>query len=142
MNYAKVSPRIINPLYKSYEEIHASELDQALILLVETRVSQINGCAYCCHLHAEEGRNNHGIEQVKLDKLPAWFNSNIYSPKEKLALEWCEALTTNPKQSTLDKIKEHLDAVFTEKEIVDLTAAISLMNALNRMAVSLGDRNE
>ncbi|AOM41497.1 carboxymuconolactone decarboxylase family protein [Xenorhabdus hominickii] len=142
MNYAKVSPKIINPLYKSYEEIHASELDQSLILLVEIRVSQINGCAYCCRLHAEEIRNKHGIEQVKLDKLPAWFNSSIYSPKEKLALEWCEALTTDLKQSTLDKIKERLDAVFTEKEIVDLTAAISLINALNRMAVSLGDKNE
>ncbi|WFQ78617.1 hypothetical protein PXH59_13020 [Xenorhabdus sp. SF857] len=77
-----------------------------------------------------------------MDKLPAWFNSNIYSPKEKLALEWCEALTTNPRQSILDKIKERLDAVFTEKEIVDLTATIALMSALNRMAVSLGDRNE
>ncbi|OTA17946.1 alkylhydroperoxidase [Xenorhabdus vietnamensis] len=142
MNYAKVSPRIINPLYKSYEEIHTSELDQELILLVETRVSQINGCAYCCHLHAEAIRKDHGIEQVKLDKLPAWFNSNIYSPKEKLALEWCEALTTDLKQNTLDKIKERLDAVFTEKEIVDLTAAISLINAFNRMAVSLGDRDE
>ncbi|MBD2795879.1 carboxymuconolactone decarboxylase family protein [Xenorhabdus sp. 18] len=142
MNYAKVSPKVINPLYKSYEEIHAAELDQALILLVETRVSQINGCAYCCHLHAEAIRKDHGIEQVKLDKLPAWFNSNIYSPKEKLALEWCEALTTHPKQSVLDNIKERLDTVFTEKEIVDLTAAISLMNALNRMAVSLGSRDE
>ncbi|MDX7998574.1 carboxymuconolactone decarboxylase family protein [Xenorhabdus sp. Reich] len=142
MNYAKVSPAIINPLYKSYEEIHASELDQALILLVETRVSQINGCAYCCRLHAEMIRQDHGIEQVKLDKLPAWFNSNIYSPKEKLALEWAEALTTNPRQSVLDEIKVRLDDIFTEKEIVDLTATISLMNALNRMAVSLGDRSE
>ncbi|OTA20894.1 alkylhydroperoxidase [Xenorhabdus beddingii] len=142
MDYAKISPLVINPLYQSYAEIHASKLDQALILLVETRVSQINGCAYCCHLHAEQIRKNHGIEQVKLDKLPAWFNSSIYSTKEKLALEWCEALTTDLKQSTLDNIKERLDAIFTEKEIVDLTAAISLMNAFNRMAVSLGDRNE
>ncbi|AYA41277.1 carboxymuconolactone decarboxylase family protein [Xenorhabdus nematophila] len=142
MNYAKVSPKIINPLYKCYEEIHAAELDQALILLVETRVSQINGCAYCCHLHAEAIRKDHGIEQVKLDKLPAWFNANIYSEKEQLALKWAEALTTNQRQSVLDGIKSRLDTLFTEKEIVDLTAAISLMNALNRMAISLGDRSE
>ncbi|MBD2821427.1 carboxymuconolactone decarboxylase family protein [Xenorhabdus sp. 42] len=142
MNYAQVSPEIIHPLYKSYEKIHASELDQALILLVETRVSQINACAYCCHLHAEMLRQNHGLAPAKLDKLPAWFNSSIYTPKEKLALEWAEALTTNPRQNVLDEIKIHLDGVFTEKEIVDLTAAIALMNALNRMAISLGDRNE
>ncbi|WP_319938423.1 carboxymuconolactone decarboxylase family protein [Xenorhabdus littoralis] len=74
--------------------------------------------------------------------MPAWFNSNIYSSKEKLALEWAEALTTNPRQSVLDEIKVRLDDIFTEKEIVDLTATISLMNALNRMAVSLGDRSE
>ncbi|WP_340621013.1 carboxymuconolactone decarboxylase family protein [Xenorhabdus siamensis] len=138
MNYAKISPKIINPLYKSYDEIQKTELDHSLILLVEMRTSQINGCAYCCRLHAEMGRKL-GIKEEKFDKLPGWFNSNIYSPKEILALEWCEALTTSIRKKNLDPIRERLEEVFSEKEIVDLTAAISVMNALNRMAVSIGD---
>ncbi|CDH31642.1 MULTISPECIES: carboxymuconolactone decarboxylase family protein [Xenorhabdus] len=140
MNYAKISPKIMNPLYKCYDEIQKCELDQSLILLVEMRTSQINGCAYCCRLHAEMGRKL-GIEEEKLDKLPGWFNSRIYNQKEVLALEWCEALTIGLRDKDLNDLRERLEELFSEKELVDLTSAISVMNALNRMAISIGDNN-
>ncbi|MDC9588045.1 carboxymuconolactone decarboxylase family protein [Xenorhabdus sp. XENO-10] len=138
MNYVKISPKIINPLYKCYDEIQKSELDHSIILLVEMRASQINGCAYCCRLHAEMGRKL-GIEEEKLDKLSGWFNSDIYNSNETLALEWCEAITIGLRKKELNAIRARLEKAFSEKEIVDLTAAVSVMNALNRMAISIGD---
>ncbi len=56
MNYAKIAPEIMNPIYQSYQAIHESDINPTLLVLLELRVSQLNGCAYCCELHASQGR--------------------------------------------------------------------------------------
>lgn len=138
MNYANISKDTIGHLYKCHASLQKSELDARLRVLVELRTSQINGCAFCCGLHAEEARRL-GIEQVKLDKLPGWRLSSVFDAREQLALGWTEAVTRMQGEETalLPRMKE----TFSEREVVDLTVAVSLMNALNRIAISLGDQH-
>jgi AhpD family alkylhydroperoxidase len=138
MNYAQISQETIGHLYKCHGSLKESELDQKLRVLVELRVSQLNGCALCCGLHSDEARKL-GVEQVKLDKLPGWALAHVFSDSERLALEWCDALTLM--KGELREIRTRLEAVFSDRELVDLTAAISLMNALNRIAITLGDHH-
>ncbi len=136
MNYAEISKETISYLYKSHTSLKDSPLDQSLRVLVELRTSQINSCAYCCSLHTNEARKLN-ISQEKLDILPAWRTSNIFSDKEIAALQLCEDLTVMERNKNYVKSRELLMMLFSDRELVDLTACISIMNALNRIAVSL-----
>ncbi len=134
MNYEEISKDVVSSLYKSYDDLKASPLDQSLRILIELRVSQLNGCTYCCTLHTQEAEKS-GIEFSKIKNLPQWKTSDLFSAAEKAALAWSESLTK------LDKchapIKEELHLYFSEREIVDMTLSISIMNAFNRMEISL-----
>jgi AhpD family alkylhydroperoxidase len=67
-------------------------LDHRLQLLVQTRVSQINGCAYCLHMHTADACKL-GESEVRLYLLDAWRESHLYSARERAALAWAESLT-------------------------------------------------
>ena len=133
MNYAEVSKETISFLYKSYNSLKKSPLEAAIRVLVELRVSQINGCEYCCKIHTEEAKTL-GIPEEKIDQLTVWNIANIFSEREKLALRWVEELTY---LKITQETKELLKAQFSEREIVDITSCASLMNGLNRLAISL-----
>src|SRR5579872_556606 len=92
MNYAEISKDTIDFLYKSRASLSKSPLNPTIRILAELRVSQINGCAYCCHLHTEEARKL-GVPQEKLDILPAWNNSTSFTDEERLILQWVESVT-------------------------------------------------
>lgn len=136
MNYAEISKETINFLYQSRISLNKSPLSPIIRILVELRVSQINGCAYCCHLHTNEARKL-GISQEKLDILAAWRHATIFSAEEKIALQWTESVTNLDKD--LEEIRQQLSAIYSERQIVDLTACIGIMNALNRIVISLQD---
>ncbi len=135
MKYAEISKETMSHVYQAYNSLGNSPLDQSLRALIELRVSQINGCAYCCGLHTTEARKL-GVEQKKLDCLPSWQTASdvFFTPKERMALTWTEALVHSA--SSLE-LREKLAAFFSEREIVDLTITISLMGALNRISMSL-----
>ncbi|OZG32226.1 carboxymuconolactone decarboxylase family protein [Rickettsia endosymbiont of Culicoides newsteadi] len=102
MNYAEISKYTISCIYKSYESLNESPIDQGLRALIELRVSQINGCFHCCNLHLAEARKNN-VSQKKLDLLPIWFSTKeVFSEKEVLALKWCESIT----RGSFEKIDE------------------------------------
>ncbi|MFI5342726.1 MAG: carboxymuconolactone decarboxylase family protein [Chlamydiales bacterium] len=134
MNYTEISKITMDHLYQSYTSLANSPLDPLIRVLIELRVSQINGCAECCGMHSEEARKLN-ISQQKLDLLPGWAVSNAFTEKEKLALRWCEAVT-GMKNDT-QEIRNLLFNYYSEREIVDLTACISIMNTYNRMAICL-----
>jgi len=136
MNYAEISKETIGFLYQSRASLGKSPLDAQIRILAELRVSQINGCAYCCSVHTEEARKL-GFPQEKLDILPAWRNSKSFTEEERTVLEWVESVTHL--DTDLEKIKERLSKIYSEKQIVDLTACIGIMNALNRIVISLRD---
>ncbi|MGF6849163.1 AhpD family alkylhydroperoxidase [Chitinophaga sp. W3I9] len=136
MDYIKISKEAVGYLYKFHETLRQSEIDVKLIALAELRVSQINGCAYCCSFHANELRE-FGYDQRLLDKLPGWKLSSSFDARQKSVLQWAEAITQL--HGDLTGYQRDLENHFSTKEIVDLTTSISLMNALNRLRISLGD---
>ena len=136
MDYFKASPEVVGLMYKAHDGLKKSGSDINLRLLVEIRTSQINECSYCCALHTREARE-HGISEDKIAGLSKWESTTgIFSERERLALAWTEAVTRlSPDRAEL---RARLERTFTEKEMVDLTVAVALMNGFNRMAVSLG----
>lgn len=133
--YGQVAPEAIKALVgvKAYTD-HAS-IDARLRALVELRVSQINGCVYCVELHSREARHA-GEPQQRLDCLPAWREAPFFSPREKAALSWAETVTRVSETLVPDAEFERARAELSEKELVDLTVIVGMMNAWNRIAIS------
>jgi AhpD family alkylhydroperoxidase len=129
----KLQPALLKSLI-GLGDAAASELEHSLIHLVKLRASQINGCAFCQHMHANEARKD-DEQQHRLDVLPAWREVTIFSARERAALAWTEALTRLADQPVSDACFTEVRTQFSEKEIVNLSAAIATINAWNRIAV-------
>jgi AhpD family alkylhydroperoxidase len=110
-------------------------LDHRLQLLVKTRVSQINGCAYCLHMHTADARKA-GESEVRLHLLDAWRESNLYTARERAALAWAESLTHIAETHAPDTVYDEARRHFSEKEIADLSIAVAMINAWNRLTIS------
>ena len=109
-------------------------LDHRLQLLVKTRVSQINGCAYCLHMHTADARKA-GETEVRLHLLDAWRESNLYTARERAALAWAESLTHIAETHAPDAVYDEARRHFSEKELADLSIAVAMINAWNRLTV-------
>ena len=109
-------------------------LDPAIARLVEIRASQINGCAVCLAMHTADARQ-HGESEQRLYMLDAFRESELYSARERAALEWTEALTRLAPGGASDAAYAALKAAFSEDEQVKLTLAIGAINAFNRLNV-------
>ncbi len=99
-------------------------------------MSQINGCAFCLEMHSTALRKA-GVEQTKLDALAGWRVSHRFDARERAALAWAESVTHIADTHAPDDVYLPLEAQFSPTEISDLTFAIGLMNAFNRLAVSM-----
>jgi AhpD family alkylhydroperoxidase len=115
-----------------------SGLDPALADLVYLRVSQINGCAYCIDSHSRDLLKG-GMSVDKLVLIAAWREGGaLFDTREQAALAWAECLTRiGATQDAPEADWQALRTVFDEKEAGDLTVAIALMNAYNRLGVGL-----
>jgi AhpD family alkylhydroperoxidase len=133
--YAKIAPDGLRALSATRPYIETSSIDARLRALVELRVSQINGCAYCVDLHSREARKA-GEGQQRLDCLPVWRETPFFADRERAALAWAESVTLVPQTGVPDAVFEEARKFFSEKELVDLTLIVSVMNAWNRMAIS------
>lgn len=136
MNYKEIAKETIGHLYKAHSSIRKSGIDEKLIALAELRVSQINGCAYCCSYHAKE-LLNFGIEQDVINRLPGWKHTNAFDVKQKLVLSWTEAITYH--NNNIQEIRKRLLQHFTEREFVELNASITLMSTLNKLRITLAE---
>lgn len=114
--------------------IKASGLEQSLLELVKIRASQINGCAFCIHMHASAARVR-GETEMRLYLLSSWRESSLYSERERAALAWTESLTRLSETGAPDTDYEILKEVFNESEQVNLTFAIGAINLWNRIQV-------
>jgi len=130
----KVAPAAIKALVGVETYIQGSGLEQGLIELVKMRASQINGCAYCLDMHSKDARR-HGETEQRLYLLNAWRESRLYTPRERAALAWTESLTLVAETNAPDDVYDALKAQFTEKEIVDLTTLVGMINLWNRIAI-------
>jgi len=108
-------------------------LERSLIILVETRASQINGCAGCLVWHTREARAT-GETEARIYQLDAWRESPLYSPRERAAIAWTEALTKMDRRD-MDEAYDMVAAEFTPEEQVQLNMAIGVINSFNRMNI-------
>jgi AhpD family alkylhydroperoxidase len=105
--------------------------------LVKTRVSQLNGCAYCLDMHTRQLRKD-GEAWQRIACLPAWRETDLYSQRERAALQWAETMTRmveyhGSRDADFDALKDQ----FSDQEIVELCWTIAQINAWNRMAVGM-----
>jgi len=114
--------------------IAASGLEPSLIELVKARASQINGCAFCIHMHTKDARA-HGESEERLYLLNAWHESSLYTDRERAALAWTEALTLISETHAPDNVYEELRRHFNETETTNLTVLIGVINTWNRIAI-------
>jgi len=132
----KAAPAAMRAVQQVEAYIQQSSLEKSLIELVKMRASQINGCAYCLDVHSKDARRGGETEQ-RLYLLDAWHESSLYTDRERAALAWTEALTriaeTHARDSVFEEVRKH----FQDKELVDLTTLIGLINLWNRLAIGL-----
>ncbi|MES1150987.1 MAG: carboxymuconolactone decarboxylase family protein [Dongia sp.] len=134
LNPYKASPEVMKAIEALEKAIVESGLEPSLIELVKTRASQINGCAFCIHMHTRDARA-HGETEERLYLLNAWRESPLYTDKERAALAWTEALTLISETHAPDDVYDELRKHFGEAESVDLTALIGQINIWNRIAI-------
>lgn len=136
LDWAQVLPEARDAMVHLESAAHAADLPRPLLELVKIRVSQINGCAYCLDMHTKDSRAL-GEREQRLYALFVWRETPFFSPSERAALAWAEALT-KPWQGVGDDVYETLQQSFSPEQIVDLTAAVIAINAWNRWAISMG----
>lgn len=134
LNYRTAAPEAFKPMYDMEAYLKGCGLDHTLIKLVKVRASQINACAFCLHMHTSEARAA-GESERRLYLLDAWQESQLFTPRERAALTWTEALTRVSDTHVPDEAYEAVKAQFTPKEIVDLTMAICQINSWNRLMI-------
>ncbi len=140
INFAKVAEEGMGALLGVENVIGKSDLDPLLIHLVKLRVSQINRCAFCVGLHIKEALSD-GEQQERLDFVIVWRESGLYTPAERAALEWAEALTVPGGTEDLDQLHANLQEHLTPRQIGTLMIVIMMINGWNRLQVaSHGDR--
>ena len=135
IDYKKASPGGFQAMLGLENHVRQSGLEPSLLELVKTRVSQINGCAYCLDMHTKDARAAGETEQ-RLYLLPAWRETTFYSGRERAALAWAEAVTLLAAQAPSDALYDEVRQQFDDKALVDLTLAIVAINGWNRLAVS------
>lgn len=140
INPWKVAPELMDAMLTMEKAAAGSGLEHSLYELVKTRASQINGCAYCLHMHTRDARKA-GEREERLYLLNAWRESSYYTPRERAALAWTETLTLVSDKRAPDAIWEEVCQHFNEHERVALTLAINTINAWNRFAIGFGNEH-
>jgi AhpD family alkylhydroperoxidase len=135
INYAKAAPGVYDAMDAVDQYIAQCGLERRLVLLVQLRASQVNGCAVCLDMHWKDLRVVGETEQ-RMYSLDAWRECPYYSDRERAALAWTEAVTTIQSEHVPDRVYDEVRRHFSEKELADLTLAISQINAWNRLSIA------
>ena len=135
LNAYKIAPQLYPNLLALQKYIDSCGLERPLLELVRLRSSQINGCAYCLDMHTKDARAMGETEQ-RLYLISAWRESPFYTERERAALEWTEAVTLVSETNVPDQVYERVKQHFKPAELVNLTAAIAMINTWNRLSVA------
>jgi AhpD family alkylhydroperoxidase len=135
LDYGRVAPGVYEAMDSLDRYIQDSGLERSLILLVQLRASQLNGCAYCLDMHWKDLRAA-GEGEQRLYSLDAWRECPYYTPRERAAFEWTEAVTRIADGHAPEAVYEAARAHFTPKELSDLTLVIAAINAWNRLSIA------
>jgi AhpD family alkylhydroperoxidase len=135
INYIQQSPELFKKYLDFSMLLQDSGIEPAVLDLVSLRASQMNGCGFCCDMHAKQARI-HGERELRLHHVAIWRESTLFSPRERAALAWTEVLTKLPEHGVPDDIYERVRGQFSEKELSDLTYAVMAINGWNRVNVA------
>lgn len=133
LDYRPHAPAALRALI-AYDHAAHQDIDPILLELIKTRVSQINGCAYCVDMHTRDARKLGETEQ-RLYTLSVWHETDLFTPRERAALAWAEALTRLP-DGVSDELLAATRAEFSDPDLVQLTHAIIAINSWNRLGVA------
>lgn len=130
------APEILSALGELHIQKIGADLDPIIHFLSLLRASQINRCAFCIDMHIREAKEA-GVTDQRLDRVIVWDEVDDFSPREKAAFAWTEALTILGQRTGLDRLRADLKLHFSNREIALLTAAIAMINLWNRMNIAV-----
>lgn len=128
------APSLFATLYATAKTIRGSGLPTGLIHLIDLRVSQINGCAYCIDMHSKEARHD-GQSEQRIAALAEWERSELFLPDESAAFAWAEVLT-RAQHDRIDEAYRELQRHFSAEQIAQLTVTAAQINAWNRIGIA------
>ncbi len=134
-DFHSVAPRGLQAMLGLQAYVNNAGLEHSLLELVKMRASQINGCAYCLDMHSKDARAAGETEQ-RLYLLDAWEETSLYSPRERAALQWTEAVTRVADGHVPDEVYRSVREHFSEEELVNLTYALVAINGWNRLCIA------
>ncbi|MFI3038215.1 carboxymuconolactone decarboxylase family protein [Atlantibacter hermannii] len=134
INHFQAAPALAKALSEASIASHKSSLDPTIRNLIEIRVSQLNGCAFCLDMHVKQAKLKDERE-LRIHHLPIWRESPLFSAKEKAALALAEALTRISEHGVGDELYRAMQEHFSETELSELTFAIALINTWNRLQI-------
>lgn len=135
LDYGTVAPGTYDAMDALDRYLQDCSLEKALIMLVQLRASQLNGCAYCLDMHWKDLRAI-GENEQRLYSLDAWRECPYYTERERAALAWTEAVTLITNDHVSDAVYEAVRQQFSERELSDLTLALAAINAWNRLSIA------
>ncbi|MBX8994305.1 MULTISPECIES: carboxymuconolactone decarboxylase family protein [Staphylococcus] len=139
INYEKVRPDNIKVMFEMEKLLANNTIDKELQELIKIRVSQINGCAFCLNMHTDDAHKI-GVDEKRIYLLNAWDDTDIYSDKEKAALELAEYVTLISERKVPDTLYDKVRAYYSEEEYTDLIFIIGQINTWNRISISMGNK--
>lgn len=134
IEWAREAPEAYKAMLGLEQALAKSGLENSLLELVRLRASQINGCAYCVNMHANDARKA-GETEARLQTLCVWAETHYFTPRERAALAWVESLTRLPVHGAPQDQYETLLEHFLPAEVANLTLAVATINAWNRFGV-------
>ena len=135
LNYMQQSPELFKKFLDFSMALKTSGVDETTAHLVELRASQLNGCGFCVDMHAKQARMG-GERELRLHHIAIWRESPLFSPRERAALAWTEALTQIAPQGVSDAVYAEVREQFSEKELTELTYLVMSINGWNRINVA------
>jgi AhpD family alkylhydroperoxidase len=134
LNMGQAAPETYKAMRTLSSYSRQAGLEPSLIELIDIRASQINGCAFCLHMHTRDARA-HGETEERIYLLEAWREAPVYTERERAALEWTEALTTLDGRGVPDAVYDAVKRHFSDDEMVKLSLAIAVINSWNRLMI-------
>lgn len=139
LDYQHAAPDAVRAMAGLERYARESGIEHSLLELVKMRASQLNGCAYCLDMHSKDARAA-GESEQRLYVLSAWREAPFYTPRERAALAWSEAVTLIGEAGVSDELFATAREHFSEAELVNLTMAVIAINGWNRLAISFRTR--
>ncbi len=134
VDWAEQSPELVKKFTELLVALRASSIEEPVRGLVNIRASQLNGCSFCLDMHVKQAKRQ-GERELRIYHVAAWRDSTLFTPRERAALAWTEVLTKLPEQGVSDEIYDRVRTQLSEKEISDLSFAVTVINSWNRLNV-------